>query len=129
MIFGCPSDEHDISILTGLQVTHALGDVHAVYWSKLGDWFLVDPGVRGGDFADGVPARSRELSFVASPGQGLTLKRKPLDVDAVLVACHGGPGEDGTLQGLLDMVGLRYTSRWVRPPPLSGWTSSLSGRP
>ncbi|MGA7281209.1 MAG: hypothetical protein WBZ40_05430 [Acidimicrobiia bacterium] len=109
VIFGGPSDEHDISILTGLQVTHALGDVHAVYWSKLGDWFLVDPESEAGDFADGVPARSRELSFVASPGQGLLLKRKPLDVDAVLVACHGGPGEDGTLQGLLDMVGLRYT--------------------
>lgn len=109
VIFGGPSDEHDISILTGLQVTHALGDVHAVYWSKLGDWFLVDPGLEAGDFAEGVPARSRELRFVAAPGQGLILKKKPLDIDAVLVACHGGPGEDGTLQGLLDLVGLRYT--------------------
>jgi D-alanine-D-alanine ligase len=26
-----------------------------------------------------------------------------------LIACHGGPGEDGTLQGLFDLVGLRYT--------------------
>ena len=109
VIFGGPSDEHDISILTGLQVTRALGDVHAVYWSKLGDWFEVDTGLEAVDFADGVPRKSRELSFVASPGQGLVGKRRPLDVDAVVIACHGGPGEDGTLQGLLDVAGLRYS--------------------
>lgn len=109
VIFGGPSDEHDISILTGLQVTRALGDVHAVYWSKLGDWFEVDPGLEAVDFADGVPRRAKELEFVASPGRGLISGRRPLAIDAVLIACHGGPGEDGTLQGLLDLVGLRYT--------------------
>jgi D-alanine-D-alanine ligase len=109
VIFGGPSDEHDISILTGLQVTRALGDVHAVYWSKTGDWFDVDPGLEAADFADGVPRRSRKLTFVAAPGQGLISKKRPIDVDVVVIACHGGPGEDGTLQGLLDLAGLRYT--------------------
>jgi D-alanine-D-alanine ligase len=109
VIFGGPSDEHDISILTGLQVTRALGDAYPVYWSKTGDWFEADPGLEAADFADGVPRRSRDLSFVAAPGQGLVLKKRPLDVDVVVIACHGGPGEDGTLQGLLDLAGLRYT--------------------
>ena len=109
VIFGGPSDEHDISILTGLQVVRALGDVHAVYWSKVGDWFEVDADLEAVDFADGVPRKSRELTFVAAPGQGLVAKRRPLDVDSVLIACHGGPGEDGTLQGLLDLAGLRYS--------------------
>ena len=109
VIFGGPSDEHDISILTGLQVTRALGDVHAVYWSKLGDWFEVDTDLEAADFADGVPRKSRELTFVASPGQGLVAKKRPLDVDVAVIACHGTPGEDGTLQGLLDLAGLRYT--------------------
>jgi D-alanine-D-alanine ligase len=109
VIFGGPSDEHDISILTGLQVTRALGDVSAVYWSKAGDWFDVDPSLEAADFADGVPRRSRELSFAAAPGQGLISKKRPLDVDVVVIACHGGPGEDGTLQGLLDLAGLSYT--------------------
>ncbi|MGH8914617.1 MAG: D-alanine--D-alanine ligase family protein [Acidimicrobiia bacterium] len=109
VIFGGPSDEHDISILTGLQVTRALGDVHAVYWSKLGDWFAVDSDLEAADFAEGVPRGARELSFVAGPGRGLIAKRRPVDIDAVLIACHGGPGEDGTLQGLLDLVGLRYS--------------------
>ena len=109
VIFGGPSDEHDISILTGLQVTRALGEVHAVYWSKTGDWHLVDTDLEASAFVDGVPRGSKELSFVAAPGQGLVLKKRPLDVSAVFIACHGGPGEDGTLQGMLDVAGLRYT--------------------
>ncbi len=109
VVFGGPSDEHDISILTGLQVARALQDVHAVYWSKAGEWYLVDSRLEAADFADGVPKKARELTFVASPGQGWLIKRKPLDPTAVFIACHGGPGEDGTLQGVLDLVGLGYT--------------------
>jgi D-alanine-D-alanine ligase len=109
VVFGGPSDEHDISILTGLQVAHALEGIEAIYWSKSGEWYSVDAGLEAGDFVDGVPRRSREITFVAAPGQGFVAKRKPIDVDTVLIACHGGPGEDGTLQGMLDLAGLRYT--------------------
>jgi len=109
VLFGGPSDEHDISILTGLQVARALEDVEVVYWSKTGEWYLVAASMEAADFADGIPRKARELSFEAAPGRGLILKKKPLDIDAVFLACHGGPGEDGTLQGLLDLVGLRYT--------------------
>lgn len=109
VIFGGPSDEHDISILTGLQVARALDDIEAIYWSKSGEWHSVDPDLEAADFVEGVPRKSREISFVGSPGRGFVLKRKPLEIDAVLIACHGGPGEDGTLQGMLDLAGLRYT--------------------
>jgi D-alanine-D-alanine ligase len=109
VVFGGPSDEHDISILTGLQVARALEGIEAIYWSKSGEWYSVDPDLEAADFIDGAPRKSREISFVAAPGQGFVVKRKPLDLDAVLIACHGGPGEDGTLQGLFDLVGLRYT--------------------
>lgn len=109
VVFGGPSDEHDISILTGLQVARALGDVDVVYWSKAGDWHLVDASMEAADFADGVPRKARPLTFEAEPGKGFVFKKKPLRPSAVVVACHGGPGEDGTLQGLLDLAGLRYT--------------------
>lgn len=109
VLFGGPSDEHDISVLTGLQVARALDDIEAIYWSKSGEWYSVAPELEAGDFVEGAPRKSKELTFVASPGQGFVQKRKPLELDAVLIACHGGPGEDGTLQGLLDLVGLRYT--------------------
>jgi D-alanine-D-alanine ligase len=109
VLFGGPSDEHDISILTGLQVARALQDVNVVYWSKSGDWYQVDVDMEAADFADGVPRKAREISFGASPGQGFIAKRRPLEVSAVVIACHGGPGEDGTLQGLLDLAAMRYT--------------------
>jgi len=109
VVFGGPSDEHDISILTGLQVARALEDVEAIYWTKSGEWYSVDPECEAADFIEGAPRKSREIAFVASPGQGFVVKKKTLDLDAVVIACHGGPGEDGTLQGLFDLVGLRYT--------------------
>ena len=109
VVFGGPSDEHDISVLTGLQVARALEDIHTIYWSKPGEWYLVGSGLEASDFVEGVPRNAREITFVAAPGEGFLIKKKPLDVSAVLIACHGGPGEDGTLQGLLDLVGLRYT--------------------
>lgn len=109
VVFGGPSDEHDISILTGLQVARALVDVDVVYWSKAGEWYLVEAGLEAADFADGVPRKAREAGFVAAPGQGFVYKRKPIGPSAVVIACHGGPGEDGTFQGLLDLAGLRYT--------------------
>ncbi len=109
VVFGGPSDEHDISILTGLQVARALGDVSCIFWSKTGDWFLVDSSLEASAFVNGVPPKSKELEFRASPSGGFVLKRKSLRFDAVFIACHGGPGEDGTLQGLFDLASIRYT--------------------
>ncbi len=109
VIFGGPSDEHDISILTGLQVSRALPSLELIYWSKSGDWYLVDGGLEASDFVEGVPRRSKPLSFSAAPGEGFLAKRKPQGVRTVFIACHGGPGEDGTLQGLFDLAGIRYT--------------------
>lgn len=108
VVFGGPSDEHDISILTGLQVCHALRDIHAFYWSKGGEWFEVEPAAEAADFIDGPPRRARQISLVPQVGQGF-VGRRPIPVSAVINACHGGPGEDGTLQGLFDLAGIRYT--------------------
>ncbi len=112
VIFGGPSPEHDVSVLTGLQAVRALGGAGAIYWSKTGDLFEVDPGLEGKDFADGVPPKSRPVRLVA--GEGLLGRRdKPLELGALVNCCHGGPGEDGSLQGALDLAGIRYTGPTV----------------
>ncbi|MGQ0848345.1 MAG: hypothetical protein ACT4OP_04390 [Actinomycetota bacterium] len=108
VVFGGPSDEHDISILTGLQVCHALKDVHAFYWSKGGDWYQVEPDSEAADFIDGPPRKAHPFRLIPSVGQGF-VGRKQITVSAVVNCCHGGPGEDGTLQGILDLAGIRYT--------------------
>src|SRR5690606_4952420 len=110
VLFGGPSDEHDISILTGLQVARALpGDPLALYWSKTREWFLVDATSEAADFVEGVPRKARPVTFVAAPRAGFVLKRKPLPMAVVVSACQGGPGGDGSLQGALDLAGIRST--------------------
>ncbi len=119
--FGGPSPEHDVSVLTGLQVVRALGAVggsrvRALYWARTGDWFEVELGLEGKAFADGLPRGAAPLRLVACPGGGFVTakggvlgKERRVEVEVVVNCCHGGPGEDGTLQGSLDLAGLSYT--------------------
>jgi D-alanine-D-alanine ligase len=122
VIYGGPSPEHDVSILTGLQAVHALahapgvGSVRSLYWSKSGDWYEVQPATEAAGFIEGVPSNAVRLRLISVPGggfvrpaSGLRAKEDRLDLDAVLVCCHGGPGEDGTLQGALDLTGIPYS--------------------
>ena len=113
VVFGGPSPEHDISVLTGLQAARLLAeagrDPVALYWSKVGRWYRVDPTGEASDYAGGPPPKARELRFVAEPDMGWMMKRRRLEIDTVLNCCHGGPGEDGTLQGALDIAGIRYS--------------------
>jgi len=125
VIFGGPSPEHDVSVLTGLQAARGLtaggqgGPPRALYWSKTGEWFEVDPGLEAEAFLDGVPRSATRLRFVAAPGGGFAEaggrlgKGRTLDLDAAVVCCHGGPGEDGTLQAALDLAGVRFSGPTV----------------
>jgi D-alanine-D-alanine ligase len=119
VIFGGPSPEHDVSILTGLQVTRALSiagaeRIRALYWTKSGDWHEVAPDLEGAAFLQGVPPGSTPLRLEADPAGGfqaraaLTGRPRPLDLSAVVICCHGGPGEDGSLQAALDLAGIRH---------------------
>lgn len=111
VLFGGPSPEHDVSILTGLQAARALDGATGVYWSKDGRIWEVDATLEAGAFADGVPRRASALRLVA--GEGLVGRRRPLELSAVVNCCHGGPGEDGTMQGALDLAGVAYTGPTV----------------
>lgn len=118
VLFGGPSPEHDVSILTGLQAVRALvdagGEPFPVYWSKAATFHLVAPTAEAADFLEGVPRDATPLELVVGTGGGFVTggrlgRRRRLDTDAVLNCCHGGPGEDGRLQGLLDLAGIPYT--------------------
>jgi D-alanine-D-alanine ligase len=124
VVFGGPSPEHDVSILTGLQaareLTRAQRDVIGLYWTKTGEWFRVDASLEAADFVDGVPRGAQSLQLVTGAegagfvaGAGRLGRTRPLPVDVVVNCCHGGPGEDGTLQAALDLVGVAYTGPGV----------------
>jgi D-alanine-D-alanine ligase len=111
VVFGGPAPEHDISILTGLQAARALSRIAprtvGLYWAKTGRFYDVDPSLEAVDFAEGVPRKAKEVSLAATGG--FLRGKKAMPIDVVVNCCHGGPGEDGTLQGALDLAGLPYT--------------------
>ncbi len=127
VIFGGPSPEHDVSVLTGLQAARGLAAspagtstvIKALLWTKTGDWYEVDPGLEAEAFLEGVPRGATKLQFIAVPGGGFAEsggrlgRPRILELDAALVCCHGGPGEDGTLQAALDLAGIRYSGPTV----------------
>ena len=120
VIFGGPAPEHDVSVLTGLQAVRELtrngSEVLSLYWSKTAEWFSVPTELEGTAFVDGVPAGAESLilglgangGFIPAK-KGLFGKASPLDIDVAVICCHGGPGEDGGLQGVLDQAGIKYT--------------------
>jgi len=123
VVFGGPSPEHDISILTGLLAERVLRDagvdVTPLYWTRTGDWVLCPPGQEGKDFLDGAPKGGRELML--QMGAGILTKKglgsaKPLALDAALNCCHGGAGENGGLNAVFDQLGIPLTGG---PPPLA----------
>lgn len=118
VLFGGVSPEHDISILTGLQAVRGLSNTPhnaiSIYWSKTGDFFQTDSSLEAKDFAGGVPAGSRQLllsieSGFSVAGGGRFAKARDLDLDVVLVCLHGGAGEDGSIQSILDLAGIPYS--------------------
>jgi len=122
VLFGGPSPEHDVSVLTGLQAARtlnaepAVGAVHALYWTKAGGWLEVASSLEARAFIDGSPEGGRQIELVTGPRGGfvtrprwLGFRAEVLGIDAAIVCCHGGPGEDGSLQGILDCAHVAYS--------------------
>jgi D-alanine-D-alanine ligase len=124
VIFGGRSVEHEVSVVTAHQVMEAIDghhDVVPIYVSREGAWFsspaLNDLSLyreqRWADAADEVVlAPVTGSGGLRVPGGRLRATRTiPLDV--VIPAIHGTFGEDGTLQGLLELADLPYTGSGV----------------
>ncbi len=130
LIFGGRTPEHEVSIVTAHQVCLALQENHNVipiYVTKNGEWLTGDALHDLSAFTEGsLPHPSDfdkvtvefhpEPKFVVNSkhwlGQNLR-KRTVLPVDVVFPAIHGMHGEDGTLQGLLELMNLPYVGAGV----------------
>lgn len=128
VLFGGRSPEHDVSIVTGLQALNALDpalyDAFPVYVTVEGQWVCGDR-LRDRTFylpkADGL----RECTLVTLPSTfgrqpallesatSLFRRQRAIEFDVALLAFHGMYGEDGRLQGLLELAGVPYTG--MRP--------------
>ena len=129
VVFGGRSSEHPISCVTGGAVMDAIDrdvyDVVPVGITRDGRWVLGDPdtsrlrmGARGElpevDASRPPVALVREQDHTAlvvtEPGQA---PRSLGAVDVVFPVLHGPWGEDGTLQGMLEMMDVRYVGLGV----------------
>lgn len=112
MIFGGNSAEREVSIASGAQVFRALKerghDVVAVDTAR----GLLGPKEQQellGARVKSLPPNIDELAVVHSSTSSLTTSPDLASADVFFLALHGGIGEDGTLQALLDVAGIPYT--------------------
>ncbi len=104
---GC-SPEHDVSLQSGAQVLRHLSaahDVWPVYLDREGAWWaspepLAPPRRAVGFKAEGMQSRS--------PGAALAWLLEAAGVEVVLPALHGAFGEDGAVQGMLELHAVPY---------------------
>ena len=89
VIFGGPSPEHEISVLTGLQAGRILfdagKDVICIYWTKQGNWIQVDPKLEAQEFLKTDIPNSTRLELVIPEGfiERKKLKSKKIEIDVV----------------------------------------------
>lgn len=121
VVFGGPSPEHEISILTGLQAERVLleggHDVVALYQAHTGAWWVVPPRSEAKDFLTGAPSGSQEAEVVISGKPGIYVKKgmgkKALDIEAALLCFHGGLGEGGGAAALFSLLDIPATGSTV----------------
>ncbi len=112
VVYGGRSSEHDVSVRSGASVAAALGElgdaVVGVRIERDGRWVRTD-----GVAPLAVPSAEAEP---AEPGVVLRSIADALGgrrIDCVFPALHGRFGEDGTIQGLLELVGTPYVGSGV----------------
>ena len=110
LIAGGRSSEHEISLASARSVLEALDpdryEVTSVAIGRDGRWELeaAEPSNR---LLQGAPAETLPVVSAASPGAALAA------VDVALPILHGPFGEDGTVQGLLELAGVPYVGAGV----------------
>ncbi|ARA84493.1 D-alanine--D-alanine ligase [Bacillus sp. GM2] len=121
LVYGGKSAEHNVSLQTALAVTKALDtekfDIHPIYITEKGEW------VRGPQLTE--PVSNVKMLQFEQTGQTFSpalLNRdmfpgeadvKEDSIDVVFPLLHGPNGEDGTIQGMLELLNVPYVGNGV----------------
>lgn len=115
VIFGGRSCEHEISILSALQVMHALQDkydVIPIYISKQDEMYSAPYLMELSSFQDmNRILKSDNLISLKRKGKEVYVQRKwrkDIRIDFVFPVMHGTNGEDGAIQGYLEILHVPY---------------------
>ncbi len=132
VFFGGKTVEHDVSIVTAQQLIQNMDKTKykpvPVYITRDGDWFSgealndikaftnFDKGAKGVKRVYlPVNTRVKQLYLFKPEKQGMFKKENNvyMPIDCAIIAMHGLNGEDGTLQGLLELADIPFTSSGV----------------
>jgi D-alanine-D-alanine ligase len=129
VVYGGRSSEHAISCVSAGSILRNLDperyEVVAVGITPDGSWMLTDGSpetlaITDGRLPEVTETSGTELALPAAPnrsGQLLALSNGPGEllaaVDVVFPVLHGPYGEDGTIQGLLELAGIPYVGSGV----------------
>lgn len=126
VFFGGRSVEHEISVISALQAIAALDAARyqaiPVYITKQGRWFTGPALLDTAAYRDmeALTRRATEVYmrpvfgertlYASRRGMGpiWSAPRKVATIDVALPVLHGTNGEDGSFQGLLELVGIPY---------------------
>lgn len=115
VLFGGQSSEHEVSCMSAANIIDGLNkekyEIHRIGITKEGHWLYVEDADR---LQDGSWIHSGTAAILspdhARPGiwkiKGDAVEVIPVDV--VFPVLHGKYGEDGTIQGLLELAGIPY---------------------
>jgi len=111
VLMGGTSAERDVSLASGIRITEALRKCgHEVVAVDTVSGLLTaadEQRLLAGGVVKTIPPDTKALVRMNAAMQG-TLRTLP-NADVLFLALHGGQGEDGTLQALLDLTGVPYT--------------------
>lgn len=122
LLYGGRSTEHEVSLSSAAGVLRALMShddmaVEPIGLARDGTWYYQDFAAQLKRAQADQPLtieERRDHRVAVLPAGGLAVREgKALPVDCVLPILHGSFGEDGTLQGLLEMAGLPYVGSGV----------------
>ena len=133
MLFGGRSSEHEISLRSALTVMSAMDparyEVVPIGIARDGRWYLRADAIRmlseaaprlealaGGGVEVSLLPHPAANALVEAPGQSRRaggVKGFPGPLDVVFPVLHGTYGEDGTVQGLLELAGIPYVGAGV----------------
>lgn len=118
IIFGGRSGEHEVSIVSANSIINNLDkskyQIYPIAINKKGEWHCSDQAIqklKKNNFSD-----KEKIFLPADPTMGGLIKfksNKIIKLDVVFPVLHGTYGEDGTIQGLLELADLAYVGAGV----------------
>jgi len=117
VLFGGESSEHEVSLISAYNVINAvdtsLYDIITVGITKDGNWYFYDgeyEKIKDGSW-EKIANKKAFISPCKSCGGIIILngdKYEEVKIDVCFPVLHGKNGEDGTVQGLLQLSGIKY---------------------